>query len=77
MHLNGIPIVVSEHAMASKWTPPDERFIEYEPKDERWCRYFDIGTVKQEPGCYQIGASYLMHPVIFNQIKKESAHAPA
>lgn len=26
-----------------EWQFPKERFVEYEPSDETWCRYFGIG----------------------------------
>lgn len=27
------------------WVPPTDRFVEYREEDERWCRYFGMGTI--------------------------------
>jgi hypothetical protein len=29
------------------WHPPDDRFVEYGPEDETWCRWAGIGTIEQ------------------------------
>lgn len=41
----GVPIVYDSAIpkYALRWQFPNERFIEYEKSDERWCRYFRIG----------------------------------
>lgn len=38
----------------TKWEFPKERFVEYEPSDEAWCRYFRLGCVveTEEPLIY-------------------------
>lgn len=43
--LLGVPIVPDKNLPRFKvvWQFPRERFFEYEPSDEAWCRYFKIG----------------------------------
>lgn len=72
LHYYGMPVTVSESAMVPRWKYPTDPFIEYDPGDERWCRYFGFGRQVSEPGAYQIGNRLLVHPVVWNQIKKET-----
>lgn len=65
-----IPVIVTEHALVSKWVFPQDRFIEYEPKDERWCRFFRIRHEVMVPGCYQMDGKLIIHPTLWDQIPK-------
>lgn len=48
-HLFDFPIVVSEHIVERKWIFPEDRFVIYEPKDEKWCRWLGIGHEEVKP----------------------------
>lgn len=50
---------------ASKWQFPKERFTNYEPPDEVWCRYFGIGKLveSQEPLIYAIDEDAIKTPI--------------
>jgi hypothetical protein len=43
--LPGVVLVESAWApeFATHWVFPHDQFVEYEPSDEDWCRYFGIG----------------------------------
>ena len=53
---------ITLHYKKRVWQFPDEPFVEYEPSDERWCRFFGVGQevevteVVTIPNCYQNGA---------------------
>lgn len=70
--LHGIRYVVSEHAMVARWVFPDDPFVVYEPKDEKWCRFFGIGHEVREPGAYQVGEVMVIHPVIMDAMRRET-----
>ena len=50
-----------------------DRFIEYEPKDEKWCRAFGIGHEVREPACFRVGDKFVMHPRVFERLKRAAA----
>lgn len=68
--LSNFEIIVSDHAIVSRWVFPQKRFVEYEPSDERWCRYFGIGHEVREPGCIRVGGRMYVHPEIWQRIEK-------
>jgi hypothetical protein len=51
--IGGIKIISEPLAYSTKWVFPKERFVEYEPKDESWCRYFGFGR-EEGPQAYQL-----------------------
>ncbi len=70
--LFGIQVVVSEHAVDIPWIFPVEPFVEYEPGDEWWARKYGFGRPgKPKPCAYQVGNKLVVHPAIYEQIKRE------
>jgi hypothetical protein len=59
--LFGVRVQFSDYATVPGWVFPKKRFVEYEPKDERWCRYFRIGYEGHVPGMLQIGSEFFVH----------------
>jgi hypothetical protein len=47
--LYGTPIHVSEHVVEKVWVFPKDRFVEYEPSDEWWCRKYGFGHEETAP----------------------------
>lgn len=66
-HLCGTPIYANQyHARwCKRWQFPVEPLIEYEPKDERWCRYFGIGCEVDDIGkpAITIGYDWAKHRI--------------
>ena len=47
--------------IVKEWEFPKDRFVEYEPKDERWCRLLGIGReVVREHVTYQACAAIVL-----------------
>ncbi len=71
--MTGISVMQDEHAVAreKQWRFPQERFVEYEPKDEWWCRKYGFGHEVEVdvPAMYRIGDMYVMHPKLYEQLK--------
>lgn len=65
----GIPVISDLHCVKREFRFPKDRFIEYEPKDEGWCRFFGIGREVDVPLAYMIGGKLVAHPRIIEQIK--------
>ena len=66
--LLGFKVYVSRWCVTGKWLFPQRRFFEWEAKDEAFCRKYGIG--REEPACYRIGNSFVMHPEIYEQLKE-------
>ena len=71
MTICGMPIVEDSNLFHREWVFPKERYVEYEPKDESWCRCFGFGKERIVPECYRIGNTWLMHPILADQLRKE------
>lgn len=66
----GIRLVEDAKCTEQRWVFPTERFVIYEPKDERWCRFFGIGEEKTLPTAYMLGGHTLLaHPEIAAKLK--------
>lgn len=37
---------MQERRTHQKWHPPLDRFVEYGPEDESWCRFFGMGSLE-------------------------------
>jgi hypothetical protein len=71
-HLNGLAIVPCIWAATRPWVFPDEPFVEYEPKDEAWCRKLGIGHEgPYKPSCLRIGDTLYCHPTIIEAIERQ------
>lgn len=66
----GVPVHISEHALESVWVFPEDRFVEYEKKDEAWARKLGYGHEELRPGAYMVGTSLLVHPDVWAEIKR-------
>jgi hypothetical protein len=71
INLYGIQLNITEHAIARTWIFPKDSLVEFEPKDEEWCRQLGIGHEESKPGAYQIGDTFLIHPKVFDQLALE------
>lgn len=72
MRLSGIPVYLDSLLVRSiGWKFPQERFFEWEPKDEWLCRRLGIGHEEFEYQCYRVGNAFYMHPKVWQQLKKE------
>lgn len=71
--LYGMLVIIDKLAVTKTWVYPKERFWEYIPsaETERWCRYFGYGHEIETPCCYQVGNKWIMHPAIWEALKKE------
>jgi hypothetical protein len=65
--LYGTPIHVSEHVVEKVWVFPKDRFVEYEPSDEWWCRKYGFGHEETRPAVYRVGVALHFHPVRWEQ----------
>lgn len=60
---------------------PKERFVQYEPKDEEWCRYFGIGKEVQVRQVIDMEKAYLdvadMEELVFKgQVVRKDVEKP-
>lgn len=82
-------LLVSELACDKVWEFPKDRFIEYEPKDEGWCRRLGFGREVIAPKAYILKGGIdpitgwgspdqlICHPLLADRIKsamRESVH---
>jgi hypothetical protein len=68
---NGFRIEINELVTSRSWIFPKERFFEWEPKDEWFCKKYGIGHAGPvEPACYQVGNTLVMHPTIYKELVK-------
>ncbi len=72
-NLFDMPVRVSQYVMSRVWVFPKERFVEYEAKDEEWCRRYGFGHEESVPGCYAVGNVLVMHPKFLEALEKELA----
>ena len=74
MMLSGLPVVVDKNCESREWVYPRERFWSYEPskETEQWCRYFGFGHDEYKPAMYRVGGTLIVHPAIWDRIKKEA-----
>ena len=70
--LFGMSVIVDENAVEIPWIFPTDPFVEYESSDEWWARKYRFGKGgKAKPCAYQIGRQLIVHPVIYEAMKKE------
>lgn len=69
--LYGLRIVPCELACETRWEFPKERFVEYEPKDESWCRKLGIGREVIVGHAYRVGNVLYAHPTVIDAIKEQ------
>jgi hypothetical protein len=72
----GLKVVVDPLAETRVWVyPTDEPFVEYipSPETERWCRFFGYGHEERRPCAYRIGNTLIVHPSVYEAMKKEFA----
>lgn len=70
--IGGLKVIVSEHCLVSRWVFPARRFVEFEPKDEKWARAIGYGHEVMEPGAYRMGDTLVVHPAIYAELKKRT-----
>ena len=68
--LFSLPVVVTEHAMVSRWVFPSHRFVEYVQEDEWWARKYGFGYEVFEPGVYQIDSILYVHPKVWASLRE-------
>jgi hypothetical protein len=73
--LNELEVITNPH-IPGVWEFPKERFFEYEPKDESWCRLLGIGK-EVFPTVYRVGNQLHMHPKTWEEFSKELGKAPS
>ncbi len=58
--LTGLPITITDHPLTrEEWTPPEDPFIEYEPKDYHWLKALGFGKTTTVRTAYGINRRYL------------------
>jgi hypothetical protein len=67
MMLDGLKVVTSEF-LPGRWQFPYDRFVEYEPKDEWWCRKYGFG--REVFDAVRIGDTLVVHPKMLSEINK-------
>lgn len=69
--LYGVRVVVdADITELPVWEFPKERFVEYGPEDESWCRCFGFGKEVRKPACYEINGTLYVHPQIYQKFQK-------
>lgn len=69
MTLSGLPVVVDELALRRVWVFPRDRFIEYGPEDEGWCRALGLGREESRPGAFLVNGTLVVHPAAWEALK--------
>lgn len=69
--LFGVKIVVDKSAFEKEWVFPKEKFVEFEKSDEWWCRKYGVGKEIIKPLCYFVGNYCIVHPLLYDEIKKQ------
>lgn len=70
---SGPPRFVTEHAVERVWVFPKDRFVEYEPKDEPWCRALGIGHEETRPAFYLVDGRVWVHPSLVPALDRAMA----
>jgi hypothetical protein len=70
--LYGTPVRVSEHVVEKVWVFPKDRFVEYEPSDEWWCRKYGFGHEEVRPAVMRVGNDLHFHPVRWQQFCEQA-----
>jgi hypothetical protein len=53
--ITGLPITITDHPLVQEeWTPPEDPFIEYEPKDYPWLKALGFGKTTTVRTAYAI-----------------------
>jgi hypothetical protein len=76
--LYGLNIHPSEHR-PKKWIFPKDRFVEYEPKDEWWCRKYGFGHESTDPMdtvILVVHGDVFMHPTQIAELKRQTKNQP-
>jgi hypothetical protein len=63
--------VVNDYSMVDKvWVFPQDRFVEYEPKDEWWCRKYGFGHEETRPKAevVRVGDTLYGHPTTLERV---------
>lgn len=70
LSLYGFQVVTDPNMVDRVWVFPKERFVEYEPKDEGWCRKLGIGheEVRPKPEVVRVGRTLVMHPQTWERL---------
>lgn len=55
-------VFVTEYAVEHRWVFPEDRFVEYEPKDEAWARPLGYGREETVPAAFLYMGRWLVHP---------------
>jgi hypothetical protein len=68
--LYGLKVVLDDTMTETVWVFPQDRFVEYEPKDEWWCRRYGIGHEETRPRAeaVRVGDVLYAHPTTFERI---------
>lgn len=72
--LHGLKVVTDDSMTETVWVFPQDRFVEYEPKDEWWCRKYGIGHEVTRPRAeaVQVGDTLVMHPQMWEKLKEQT-----
>lgn len=70
----GLKVVTDEEMVDTVWVFPKDRFVEYEPKDEWWCRKYGLGheEVRPKQEVVRAGDTLYMHPAVWKQMGEQT-----
>jgi hypothetical protein len=70
----GLKVVTDEKMVDRVWVFPKDRFVEYEPKDEWWCRKYGFGheEVRPKQEVVRVGDTLCMHPAVWKQMGEQA-----
>jgi hypothetical protein len=71
--LYGLNVVTDQNMVEKVWVFPQDKFVEYEPKDEWWCRKYGFGHEETRPQqqVVRVGDTLVMHPATLDLLVKD------
>lgn len=71
--MSGVQVIVDDFMQVYEWQFPRTPFVEYDKGDEWWARRYGFGREILVPGAAMIGGVLVMHPSIWERLRKETA----
>lgn len=71
--LTGLEVILDESMVVKKWVFPKDRFVQWGPEDEAYCRFAHYGHEEKIPcsTIYRIENKLVCHPYMWQRLKEE------